>query len=490
MSDEAVQPPSAMVQRAARKPPILTLMRRSDQEFLPSALEILERPPSPVALSLLVSICLFVLAALAWGYLGFTDIVAIAQGKIQPSGRVKTVQPVEGGKINRIQATNGQKVMEGDVLLTLQDNEAQADVDTVSAQLVNARAEALRREAAVASANNPGTPPTILWPDLIPLTVRTRELAVLAADLANLSAQLASIDAQQSQKIAEQNRLSQTIAAQESLVTILGDRVNMRQALQQSAAGTRASLIDALETQAYQKTFLATERGQLIEAERGIDALDAERQRTRHTFIAENAGKGSDAQKLADEAEPRLKKAKIRVANLAIRSPVTGTVQASSVINVGQVLNAGQEIMRIVPDDAVLEVETYLQNKDIGFVHEGQTASVKVEAFPFTRYGTIEATVTRVASDAIPLPEALAAEGNTQPQQQDFKASAGAQRVQNLYFPVTLKLSQASIMSEGKLVPLAPGMAITAEIKTGQRRILDYLLSPLKEVGSTAVRER
>jgi hemolysin D len=264
----------------------------------------------------------------------------------------------------------------------------------------------------------------------------------------------------------------------------------MRQALQQSAAGTRASLIDALETQAYQKTFLATERGQLIEAERGIDALDAERQRTRHTFIAENAGKGSDAQKLADEAEPRLKKAKIRVANLAIRSPVTGTVQASSVINVGQVLNAGQEIMRIVPDDAVLEVETYLQNKDIGFVHEGQTASVKVEAFPFTRYGTIEATVTRVASDAIPLPEALAAEGNTQPQQQDFKASAGAQRVQNLYFPVTLKLSQASIMSEGKLVPLAPGMAITAEIKTGQRRILDYLLSPLKEVGSTSVRER
>ena len=125
-----------------------------------------------------------------------------------------------------------------------------------------------------------------------------------------------------------------------------------------------------------------------------------------------------------------------------------------------------------------------------GFVHEGQTASVKVDAFPFTRYGTLEATVTRVASDAIPLPEALAAEGNTQPQQQDLKALAGAQRVQNLFYAVTLKLSQTSIMTEGKLVPLAPGMAITAEIKTGQRRLLDYLLSPLKEVGSTAVKER
>lgn len=159
-------------------------------------------------------------------------------------------------------------------------------------------------------------------------------------------------------------------------------------------------------------------------------------------------------------------------------------------ISVGQVLNAAQEVMRIVPDDAVLEVETYLPNKDIGFVHEGQTASIKIEAFPFTRYGTIEAVVTRVASDAIPLPEALAAEGNTQPQPQEAKGSAGAQRVQNLYFPVTLKLSQSTILSEGKAIPLAPGMAITAEIKTGQRRLLDYLLSPLKEVGSTAVKER
>ena len=490
MSDEALHTPATPALKAPKKPPLLAFMTRDDQEFLPSALEILERPASPIALLLLVSICLFVLAALGWSYFGWTDIVAVAQGKIQPSGRVKTVQPIEGGKITHIQAVNGQKVAEGDVLLTLQDNEAQADVDAVTAQLIHGRAEALRRKAVVASAINPNTPPTILWPDLIPPSVRAREESVLAADLANLSAQLASIDAQKNQKIAERNRLSETISAQESLVTILGDRVDMRQALQQSAAGTKASLIDALETQAYQRTFLATERGQLIEAERGIDALAAERKRTLQAFIADNATKGSDAQKLADEAEPRLTKAKIRVSNLMIRSPVAGTVQASSAINIGQVLNAGQEVMRIVPNDAVLEVETYLPNKDIGFVHEGQTASVKVEAFPFTRYGTIEATVTRVASDAIPLPEALAAEGETQPQQQDLKASAGAQRVQNLYFPVTLKLSQTSIITEGKSVPLAPGMAITAEIKTGQRRLLDYLLSPLKEVGSTAVKER
>lgn len=463
-------------------------MARDDQEFLPSALEILERPASPIALALLVSICVLVLAALTWSWFGWTDIVAIAQGKIQPSGRVKTVQPVEGGKIARIHAINGQKVAEGDILIALQDNEAQADVDTVAAQLVNAKAEALRRAAVIAAAAKPERHLTIDWPEIIPQAVRIREELVRDSDLASLSAQLGSIDAQQKQKIAEHNRLTETIAAQEALVAILGDRVEMRQALQQSAAGTKASLIDALETQAYQRTFLATQRGQLVETERGIESLAAERKRALQAFIAENATKGSEAQKLADEALPRLAKAKIRVANLLVRSPVAGTVQASSIVNVGQVLNVGQEVMRIVPNDAVLEVETYLPNKDIGFVHEGQTASVKVEAFPFTRYGTIEATVIRVASDAIPLPEALAAEGNTQPQ--DSKGAAGAQRVQNLYFPVTLRLHQTSILTDGKSVLLAPGMAITAEIKTGQRRLLDYLLSPLKEVGSTAVKER
>lgn len=490
MTNEALPTPAKALPGAPKTPLTLPFMTRSDQEFLPSALEILERPASPIALALLVSICAMVVLALAWSWFGLTDIVAIAQGKIQPSGRVKTVQPLEGGRITKILAINGQKVTESEILITLQDNEAQADADSVAAQLINARAEALRRATVVAAAATPSVLPKIAWPDLIPASVRAREEAVLATDLNSLAAQLASIEAQRSQKLAERDRLKETIAAQEALVTILSDRVDMRQALQQSASGTKASLIDALESQAYQRTFLATERGQFTEAERGIDALAAEARRTLNAFIAENSAKGSDAQKLADEAAPRFQKAKIRVNNLVIRSPVAGTVQASSVINVGQVLNAGQEAMRIVPDDAVLEVETYLPNKDIGFVHEGQKASIKIEAFPFTRYGTIEALVTRVASDAIPLPEAMAAEGNTQPQQQDAKGSAGAQRVQNLYFPVTLKLSQSTIFTEGKSVPLAPGMAITAEIKTGQRRLLDYLLSPLKEVGSTAVKER
>ena len=487
MKEEAVQTPSA--NSSLKRPPYFSFMSRSDQEFLPSALEILERPPSPIALSLLISICVLVVVTLAWSWFGYTDIVAIAQGKIQPSGRVKTVQPVESGKIEKIHAVNGQKVAEGDILIELQREDARAEARAADATYWAASAENIRRLAVVEAAKSSGDRAMLIWPAFIPLEVQTREEQVAKADLIQLHAQILSLDAQRDQKKAERERLTNTISAQEALIVILSERVDMRQALQNSASGTKASLIDAQETLAYQKTFLATERGQLIEAERGIDALTAEINRTLQNFIAENISKASESKRLADEAHPRREKIQVRIDNLTLRAPVSGVVQASSAVNSGQVLIAGQEVMRIVPDGLTLEAEAYLPNKDIGFVHEGQHASIKIEAFPFTRYGTIEATVLRVGQDAIPLPEAIASESNPG-QSTDPKGPLTAQRVQNLYYPIVLKLERSSITSGDKEITLSPGMAVTAEIKTGERRLLDYFLSPLREVSSQAIKER
>ncbi|MEI6573003.1 MAG: HlyD family type I secretion periplasmic adaptor subunit [Alphaproteobacteria bacterium] len=489
MSEETAPTSPATLRTVGKKPSALNFMSRSDQEFLPSALEILERPPSPIALALLVSICAIVVITLTWSWFGYTDIVAIAQGKIQPSGRVKTVQPIESGKIEKIRAVNGQKVAEGDTLIELQSDDAQAEGRAIDVALWAAGAENIWRLAVVEAAKSNDDRAKVIWPVFIPLEVQTREELVAKADLTQLRAQISSLDAQRDQKKAERERLTNTIGAQEALITILSERVDMRQALQNSASGTRASLIDAQETLAYQKTFLATERGQLIEAERGIDALTAEINRTLQNFIAENILKASDAKRVADEARPRREKVQVRIDNLTLRAPVSGVVQASSAVNSGQVLIAGQEVMRVVPDGLTLEAEAYLPNKDIGFVHEGQHASIKIEAFPFTRYGTIEATVLRVGQDAIPLPEAIASESSPG-QSANPKGPITAQRVQNLYYPVVLKLERSAITSGDKDIALSPGMAVTAEIKTGERRLLDYFLSPLIEVSSLAIKER
>ena len=123
---------------------------------------------------------------------------------------------------------------------------------------------------------------------------------------------------------------------------------------------------------------------------------------------------------------------------MTLRAPLSGIIQASSVTTVGQVLTSGEEIMRIVPEDAALEIEAYMPNQDIGFVKEGQDAVVKIESFPFTRYGTINARVTRIGRDAIPQPEAEQTEINGAKATKSTN-SGTAQRIQNLVFPVTLK---------------------------------------------------
>jgi hemolysin D len=122
--------------------------------------------------------------------------------------------------------------------------------------------------------------------------------------------------------------------------------------------------------------------------------------------------------------------------------------------------------MIIVPDGAQVTAEVTLDNKDIGFVNPGQDVAVKLETFPFTRYGTVPATVRLVTADAV----------------NDEKRGA--------IFPATLTLNKTTLDVDGKTIRLSPGMNLTAEIKTGQRRVIEYLLSPIQRAGSESLRER
>ena len=141
--------------------------------------------------------------------------------------------------------------------------------------------------------------------------------------------------------------------------------------------------------------------------------------------------------------------------------------------------------MRIVPQDSRLEIEAYALNRDIGFVHLGQEAVVKVESFPFTRYGSVKAHVMRIAKDAIPSPDASAIEGDPA-RATNASGFAGGERTQNLVFAVELEPEASTILIDGVVRPLTSGMAATVEIKTGSRRLLEYLFSPLVEVASRA----
>ena len=263
----------------------------------------------------------------------------------------------------------------------------------------------------------------------------------------------------------------------------------MRETLLASRSESRAKVIDALELMQTQAATLASERGQLGEIEASLGRIARDIEKSYATFTADNSQKLADAERLIDENTEKVAKARIKTGHMELKSPIDGTVSGLTITSVGQVVTVGEQVMEIVPLDSQLEIECYLPNADVGFVHKDQQAIVKVESFPFTDYGTVNGHVTRVARDAIAQPEAEQRE-QTPAQAAKDTMFGGAQRTQNLVFPVTLSLDKASMRSEGAEVPLVPGMAVTVEIRTGTRRILSYLFSPVLQVATTALRER
>jgi hemolysin D len=486
----AVSRKTARTDRGRRGPARIGRMRRDDQEFLPAALEILERPSSPIAKSITLFICALATAVLAWSWFGRTDVVAVASGKIQPDGRVKTVQTIEGGRVQSVFVENGTHVRQGDPLIALDASDAANDVRALSIGVYALRAEVFRRSLNVRAAEAENFAEYgASWPDGIPDDIRRRELELHSGELRNLSVQLRTLESRKQQKSAELVRLTKTTEALEDLIEVLQERVEIRSALAQSQAGTRAGLIDATESLKQQMTTLARERGQLNEARLALEGLDFERERVKTGFVAENLTRANAALREIDDMETRLVKAKERLERLTLRSPVDGVVHASAVTSIGQVFAVGQEVMRIVPQGKTLEIEVYLPNKDIGFVKVGQKAAIKVEAFPFTDYGVLDAEVVHIAHDAIPEPDARQFEADPTRMGPSLQP-AGAQRVQSLVFPVTLRTEKSTIDIDGTAISLMPGMAVTAEIKTSTRRIIEYLLSPIRKVTGEAIRER
>ncbi len=211
---------------------------------------------------------------------------------------------------------------------------------------------------------------------------------------------------------------------------------------------------------------LSTQRARLAES---LSALNETRQ-TKAAFKTETLRLLSDRHAQATTKYSQLQsdatKATQRERQTQLTAPVAGIIQQLAIHTTGGVVTSAQPLMIVVPDSPTVTAEITIANQDIGFVNAGQMAEVKLETFPYTKYGTVQAKVDVVTADAVT----------------DEKRGS--------YYPATLTLSQKDMLIDGKRVNLSPGMNITAEIKTGQRRIIEFLLSPVQRADSESLRER
>lgn len=523
MNERAIPPAKAPTPPPLARPAPPPVSGR-DREFLPAAIEILETPPPPLPIALMGTICALALAALAWSYFGRLDVHAVAPGKIETAGYAKVVEPLDPGKIAAIHVAEGEVVKAGDLLLELDRAEATADVrsaqDALNASLgeINRRRYAIEAVRAAQSATRGGQEKngareqddaalasdespvenlagqielSIAWDQALPEPFRLREEAVVRADLTQLADALKAIDKQMAQKLATRQRLGMSIAFQNTLMDTLKQRVSTRQEAIDLKVGTKLNLYDAKEELERSEASLASDQGQLIEADAALKELQSEKAKTVSQFIADNENKLADASRKSDEARQALAKAATRLARTNLRAPIDGVIQQAAVTTVGQVVTTGQQLIIITPSGGKLQVEALVANLDIGFIKLGQEAEIKVDAFPFTRFGVLHGKVIKIASSAIAeqkAKRALADVTATANIALDTPAAPG--QPESFVFPVTIGLDESAMPTNNTMIPLAPGMTVTVEIKTDSRRVIDYLLSPLAKIASEAARER
>ena len=486
----------------------LSPVSRDNREFLPAALEILETPPAPLPVATMLTICAVFAAAFAWSFFGRLDVNAVAPGKLESTGRVKVIQALDPGKIAAIRVENGQAVRAGDLLLELDPAEAAADEaaarealqaslgEIARRRLAIDAARAAQREAAADGAQLPALDALaanpqgrIAWSEPLPAGVQTREEAVLSADLSQLADALRALDKQIAQKQATLQRLQMSIGFQAALIDTLNQRVATRQQAIDLKVGTKINLYDAKEELQRSQSQLASDQGQLIETDAAIGELASEKTKALSQFIADNENKVEDASRKADEARESLAKASSRLASTKLYAPIGGIVQQLSVTTYGQVVSAGQQLATVTPTDGALHVEALVANTDIGFVRVGQEVAVKLDAFPFTRFGALRGKVVAIAAAAVDEQQAKRSLANaTTPGNTPDSTSPG--QAPSFVFPVTVAIDTAAMRVDGAVIPLTPGMTATVDIKTESRRVIDYLLSPLAKTVSEAMTER
>jgi hemolysin D len=433
-------------------------------EFLPAVLEIQQTQPSPIGRGILWTIMALLTVFVAWASVGRIDIVATAQGKIIPSGHSKMIQPYETGVIASIQVQDGQIVHRGDVLIELDPTQNRADRDRALNEHRAARVEAARLRALIAGAAilvaPPESDPQYVW----------LQQQLLRDQMAEYQAR---VDA--AQQVIVQRRAAigvtvENIRRLAATVPMETERAGAFKRLMERDAVTKLDYlqaegqrIDKLQELAGQQHKLRQDQAALAEAKQNLGAMVSEFQQTKQ---AELSAIDTKASSLSQEVTKAGQKAELQ----RLVSPIDGVAQQLVVHTVGGVVTPAQPLLIVVPQDHPVEVEAQLENKDVGFVKEGQAAEIKIETFPFTVYGTIPGTVLTVSDDAVPIDKDKPAD--------------------SLVFATRVSLARGTIPVEGKVVHLSPGMAVTVEIKTGRRRVIEYLLSPVLKTLQESLRER
>lgn len=451
--------------------------KSSAQEFLPAVLEVQETPPMPVARYIGWAIVLFFIIAVVWACIGHVNVVAVAHGKLVPSSRVKTIQPLESGVVRTIHVSEGDRVETGQLLIELDSTSTGADRSSLQDRIMALEAERSRlltllenlksEEGAATQALNAAT--KLQWVDW-PVGVTAEQNALqrqrLRAQLYQYRSQLAALAKDEEQKRAELAAIDKRIAKLDATIPLISEQSSSLQKLLKKSMAPRMQWLEAEEERVEQireRDIQVSNRQNVIAA---IAATRERQQAFRAEFEQQRLNELYDTENQLQSLRQELIKAEKRLTLQQLRAPVSGTVDQLAINTISGVVTPAQELMTIVPNEDPLEVEAWIENKDIGFIKVGQPAEVKVNTFQFTKYGAIPGQVVNISTDAV----------------EDEK--------RGLIYEARIRPEKTSMNIDGREVQLSSGMAISAEVNIGKRRLIEYILTPLLRYKEESLNER
>jgi hemolysin D len=437
---------------------------RHELEFLPAALEVIETPPSPTArVTVWLIIGLFVIA-LGWSIIGKTDVVIIAQGKTIPPGKSKVLQSLNGGVVKAIYVEEGQEVKKDQLLVEMDLTTTTADLAQVQSALIQSTLDKQRLELLIDDPNTAlekFTPPSYASNTLI-----DTQKQLIVAQTGEYNSQLAGLESNIRRGEAELRALEADISGLRQTIPLLQERTDAQSSLVEQGLAPRANYLQLKEQLVASQQSLAAQQHKRTEVQEGIRTAREQREQASSEFKRQRLTELAQAQEKINQLRQDLIKAKEGLSLTRLTAPSDGIVQQLAVTTVGGVIKPAEPILYIVPKDAVLEVEGLLLNRDRGTIKVGDEAQIKVDAYPFTKYGTIPAKVTLISSDSI----------------EHEKLGP--------VFKIKAEMERSTIKMQDKDVQLGAGMTVTLEIKADERRVIRYILGPVLEGLQEAGREK
>ena len=436
------------------------------KSFLPPSLEVMEKPPHPAPRVILAIIAAICLVGLIWSVFGRVDIVTVAEGKIIPSGKIKEIQPFDKGVVSRILVAEGQMVEAGAPLIELDRTQTDAEEFRLTAEGKFAEEKLLRRQIMadlLRAGAEPGDEAILEHPRLEGDQEEGRQLL---EEYRSVTAQWKTLESQLEERWAEWASSREIIKQLTATLPLVEQRLTAYKKLFDRSLVTMNEYLALEEERLRQFHGLESEKARSQQLTAAITGMEKQIEAQRAQSLSDILNELDELNRQTEAVRQELAKVRDLGSKQVLYAPVKGTIKGLVANTVGGVVSPAQVLMELVPMDEVLEVEAFISNQDIGYVRAGQTAEIKIHTFPFTKYGVIDATVAQVADDAT-VDEKL-----------------------GLIYRTRLILAKNTILVDGRDVPLVPGMAVSAEIATDKRRLIEFFLAPLLRMKDESLRER